>query len=239
MDWVWEGPVGFVGPWGTGSGATAQFRLAPGSHFLPVGPQAWLLLLPGPLLPCRVALHASRLPGCQLRPIPGRQVSPLPTSWEEGAGRRPELGTHNRLAHSIIRLDHPQLHLGPQIPWAVPPPTLIRSLHFTLSLTALWFSLGLSPPILLFLSSLCLHFPVCLSLCFSASSLCLSISVCVSLLFCMFVFLPLLCVSVHLSLPPFPVSLPSLLTMVTLSLFCFSPFSPTLASFPCPCLPAG
>jgi hypothetical protein len=43
-----------------------------------LGPQAWLLLFLGSLLPSRVALHASCLPGCQLRSISGCQVSPLP-----------------------------------------------------------------------------------------------------------------------------------------------------------------
>lgn len=38
------------------------------------GPQAWLLLLPGPLFPRRLALHAARLPGRQLRPLLGCSV---------------------------------------------------------------------------------------------------------------------------------------------------------------------
>lgn len=33
------------------------------------GPQTWLLLVPGSLFPRCLALHAARLPGCQLRPL--------------------------------------------------------------------------------------------------------------------------------------------------------------------------
>lgn len=42
---------------------------------LATGPQAGLLLLPRPFLPSRVALHAARLPGCELRPLPGCKVT--------------------------------------------------------------------------------------------------------------------------------------------------------------------
>lgn len=38
------------------------------------GPQTWLLLVPGSLFPRCLALHAARLPGCQLRPLFGGSV---------------------------------------------------------------------------------------------------------------------------------------------------------------------
>lgn len=41
---------------------------------LPTGAQAWLLLLPGPILSRCLALHASGLPGRQLHPLPGGSV---------------------------------------------------------------------------------------------------------------------------------------------------------------------
>lgn len=42
------------------------------------GTQAWLLLLPGSLLPWSLALHAPGLLGCQLRPLSGGQVKSTP-----------------------------------------------------------------------------------------------------------------------------------------------------------------
>lgn len=65
----------------------------------PLGPQAWLLLLSGPLLPCRVALHASCLPGCQLCLVPGCQVSTLVSGV--GRGRSP---AHNPPAQKPLAL---------------------------------------------------------------------------------------------------------------------------------------
>lgn len=65
----------------------------------PLGPQAWLLLLSGPLLSCRVALHASCLPGCQLCLVPGCQVSRLVSGV--GRGRSP---AHNPSAQKPLAL---------------------------------------------------------------------------------------------------------------------------------------
>lgn len=66
----------FLEDWGGGQ-AHSRGGVAALTTLCPLGPQAWLLLLPGPLLPCRVALHASCLPGCQLCLVPGCQVSRL------------------------------------------------------------------------------------------------------------------------------------------------------------------
>lgn len=137
---------------------------------LPPGPQAWLLLLPGPLLPCCMALHASRLPGCQLRLVPGRQVSPPPAAQEEGVGgARASVTDLHTLSSVGTILD---LCLGLGVP-CTPVFSLFQgpvSLSHPVALTfALWFSLwaSLLPVVCVSFLSLSLCVPPCPPLCLS------------------------------------------------------------------------
>lgn len=127
------GPVGLMGCWWWGAGAGIQLRSGwlGVSLPLPTGAQAWLLLLPGPLLPCCVALHASCLPGCQLHSVPGCQVSPLLAAWEEGAGRRSEPGPTMTCTFCPLSA-HPRPPPGALDSLHPPSPVLALSLHFTL-----------------------------------------------------------------------------------------------------------
>lgn len=137
----------------------------------PPGPQAWLLFLPGPFLSGRVALHASCLSGRQLRPVPGRQVSPLPAAWEGGG--RAEAGAGLSMAvcpgcpGSAWSLGFPAA--------ALPSPFPALSLCFLpVSLaSAPWSSPGLSPSRSSVPFLFCAH---CLRVC-----VCVSLFICVSL----------------------------------------------------------
>lgn len=173
---LWAGPrMGRWGSWAPGLGEGLRSVWLRLSLRLPPGPQAWLLFLPGPLLPCCVALHASGLPGCQLRPVPGRQVSPLPAAWEGEGGEEARAGV-SMPDLSVVCLDHPRPPLG-ALDSLHPPFSLSGPVSVFPSCGSDFCSVVLSGslPFLLFLSpspfacTVCFSVCVCVSLCPSLS----------------------------------------------------------------------
>lgn len=142
----------------------------------PPGPQARLLFLPGPFLSGRVALHASCLSGRQLRPVPGRQVSPLPAAWEGGGGAEAGAGLSTAVCPGCLSWLS-RLRSEPWVPCSRPPFSLSGPVSVFPPCVSGFCSVVLSRPLpFSFFCPLPLLRPLSLCVC-----VCVSLFICVSL----------------------------------------------------------